>query len=389
MTQPEINPVTGFQLTNLLLLHLLPGVGKRRLFELLGQAPFLLSEPVDRNYWLYVEKELRCPVGGRDQASLQHRTDRVVERGQAGEYQLLHWFSPDYPALLRQIFDPPLVLFLKGEGALLSGDCLAVVGARRASDYGVAVAQEFSARLAEAGLVIVSGLAQGIDSSAHVGALKSGGRTLAVLGTGIDVVYPKQARGLYGRLCREGGVVTEFFPGTYPSPQNFPVRNRVISGLSLGTLIVEATQRSGSLITARLALEQGRELFAIPGPVHSPLSVGPNYLIQQGAKLVQVWQDVAEELPVDVRRRLNVPDNPASREPSLEQGLRPEGRNTCLTSDEEKVYNCLLLERKVHLDTLLEQSGLKAGRLSNVLLQLQFRDLVQELPGHFFLKTVR
>jgi len=275
---------------------------------------------------------------------------------------------------------------VRGDPTLLSGDCLAVVGARHASDYGVAVAQEFACRLANAGLVIVSGLALGIDSAAHLGALQAAGGTVAVLGCGIDIVYPKQSAALHRRILERGCLVSEFSPGLYPSPQNFPIRNRIISGLALGTLIVEATQRSGSLITARLALEHGRELFAVPGPVHSPLSVGPNYLIKQGAKLVQLWPDVLDELPRPVRERLR----PAAGDPAAaERPLGGGAENLRLTNDEEAVYKHVLFDRKVHLDDLLHRTGLSMGKLGAALLQLQFNNLIQELPGQYYLRSVR
>ncbi len=370
----------------LLLLHALPGAGPRKLMELVLRAPFLLAEPVDKNFWLFVQRESGLAVSRAEQRALERRAGGILDRAARGEFAILHWFDPGYPELLRHIYDPPLVLFLRGDPALLGGDCLAVVGARRASDYGVAVAQEFASRLAAAGLVIVSGLALGIDSSAHVGALKAAGGTVAVLGCGIDIVYPKQSAALPRRILERGCLVSEFPPGLYPSPQNFPIRNRIISGLALGTLIVEATQRSGSLITARLALEHGRELFAVPGPVHSPLSVGPNYLIKQGAKLVQIWPDVIDELPRPVQERLR----PAAGDPAAaERPLGGGAENLRLTNDEEAVYKHVLFDRKVHLDDLLYRTGLSMGKLGAALLQLQFNNLIQELPGQYYLRNVR
>ena len=371
---------------NLLLLHALPGAGPRKLMELVQRAPFLLAEPVDKNFWLFVQRESGIAVTRAEQRALEHRADGMLDRAARGEFALLHWFEAGYPELLRHIYDPPLALFVRGDPTLLSGDCLAVVGARHASDYGVAVAQEFACRLANAGLVIVSGLALGIDSAAHLGALQAAGGTVAVLGCGIDIVYPKQSAALHRRILERGCLVSEFSPGLYPSPQNFPIRNRIISGLALGTLIVEATQRSGSLITARLALEHGRELFAVPGPVHSPLSVGPNYLIKQGAKLVQLWPDVLDELPRPVRERLR----PAAGDPAAaERPLGGGAENLRLTNDEEAVYKHVLFDRKVHLDDLLHRTGLSMGKLGAALLQLQFNNLIQELPGQYYLRSVR
>ncbi len=383
----DITPPVAVKRENLLLLHQLPGVGNRKLMELVDRAPFLLAEPIDRNFWMYVEKMVRRVPPKSERGGLRRRIQRVIDRIERGEFRMLHRLSSGYPERLKHIYDPPLVLFVRGNEALLAADSLAVVGARNATDYGVAVARELAGRLATAGLVVVAGLARGIDSAAHVGTLKVGGQTLAVLGSGVDMPYPREARPLYRQLSEEGCVVSEFFPGTRPAPQNFPVRNRIISGLCLGVLIVEATQRSGSLITARLALEQGRELFAVPGPVHSPLSVGPNYLIKQGAKLVQVWQDVIEELPPHVQEKLSW-DPCLTVEDTLESrplADRPAAKER-LTSGEEKVYNLISFDRKVHIDELLQRSGLTVGRLGRVLLNLQFKRLIHEVPGQYYLK---
>jgi DNA processing protein len=381
--QPEAN------MLNLIVLQAVPGLGQRKLLELLQQAPFLLSEPVDRNFWLYIGKVLRKPVTAHETAVCQTLARQILHRIEAGEFSLIHLFQPEYPDLLRQIYDPPLALFVKGQAGLLHKPCLAVVGARQATDYGVAIAENLAARLSETGLVIVAGMARGIDSAAHVGSLKAGGGTVAVLGCGVDVAYPSQARRLYRRLCEEGCVVSEFLPGSRPNPQNFPLRNRVISGLSVGTVIVEASQQSGSLITARLTLEQNRELFAVPGPVHSPYSVGTNYLIKQGAKLVQVWQDVLEDLPLHVQENLQwspAPDEPGTNRAAPFGPAKPTVR---LSEEEEKVYEQLFYERKVHIECLLEKTGFGFGQLGRVVLALLTRGLIVELPGQYYLKNVK
>lgn len=376
-------------LFNLLLIHLLPGVGKRRILELLARAPFLLTEDPGRNFWLYLSREAGVPLPPHQTDVLTRHADGILARQEKGEFRLLYLHGEGYPPLLREIYDPPLLLFVKGDPELLSRDCLAMVGARHATDYGVAVAEAFASRLAASGLVIVSGLAKGIDAASHVGALRGGGRTAAVLGSGVDIAYPRETRDLHRRIAREGCIVSEFPPGTPPAPQNFPIRNRVISGLCRGVVIVEATQRSGSLITARLSLEHGRELFAVPGPVHSPASVGPNYLIKQGAKLVQVWQDIVEELPETVRARLHW--EPCSTLEALTGAVPLEApkTNESLTSEEESVYNRLSFDRKTHVEDLMGETGLSPGALGTALLSLQFRGLAEELPGQFFIRTVR
>src|SRR5215831_5120753 len=209
-----------------------------------------------------------------------------------------------YPEALREIFDPPPVLFARGRVELLQSLALGVVGTRRPTAYGIAVAERLSADLAHAGLTIVSGLARGIDTSAHKGCLAAGGDTVAVLGCGVDVVYPSENRKLYSEIAAKGLIVSEFPMNSTAFPQNFPIRNRIISGLSAGVLVVEGAQYSGSAITAKLAMDQGREVFAVPGNITSKASWGPNLLIKQGAKLVQDWNDVVAELPPEARRSL-------------------------------------------------------------------------------------
>src|SRR5438067_11776424 len=235
----------------------------------------------------------------RHQAELIRRP-----RGRVGPFRdsTITLLDKDYPQLLREIIDPPVVLPVRGNRELLARDSVAVVGSRRASPYAINAAKAITAPLAsDAKLVIVSGLARGIDAAAHEAALDAGGTTIAVLGTGIDLVYPKSHVRLSRRIEAEGLIVTELAPGTPPLASNFPPRNRIISGLSLGTVIVEATSRSGSLITARTAAEQGREVFAVPGPIFSAGSEGTHRLIQYGAKLVHDADDVLDELPGDLQ----------------------------------------------------------------------------------------
>lgn len=382
-------PHAAVVLLNLLVIHQVPGVGRRRVLELVDQSPGMLSDPVNAPFWNHLERRLKISVPHPERDLMVRGAERILEEAGKADFGILHLFGPAYPPLLKELYDPPLVLFHRGDAGLLTRPCIAVVGARKSSDYGVAVAQDLSLRLAKAGLVVVSGMALGADSSAHVGALKAGGKTVAVLGSGVDVPYPRQAAAIYRRICGEGCVVSEFPPGTWAAPQNFPIRNRLISGLCLGTVIVEATERSGSLITARLALEQGRELFAVPGPVHSPLSVGPNYLIKQGAKLVQVWQDVVEELPAGVRDKLAYKPLTQAGEALPVATLSGAPANHPLTSEEKRVYNLLFFDRKVHLETLLEQAGFSAGALAGILLKLQFDGLILEVPGQYFIRNVR
>ena len=212
--------------------------------------------------------------------------------------------DPRYPQPLREIFDPPILLFARGRVELLQTICLGIVGTRRPTPYGLAVAERLSGDLAHAGLTIASGMARGIDSAAHKGALAHGGNTIAVLGCGVDVVYPSENRKLAAELAARGLIISEFPMGAVAFPQNFPIRNRIVSGISVGVLVVEGAQYSGSAITAKLAIDQGREVFAVPGNITSKLSWGPNLLIKQGARMVQDWNDVIAELPPESRRRL-------------------------------------------------------------------------------------
>ena len=228
------------------------------------------------------------------------QVDKMAEAGAV----LITLGDPRYPQALREIFDPPILLFARGRVELLLSLAVAVVGTRRPTPYGLAVAERLSGDLAHAGLTIASGMARGIDTAAHKGALAAGGDTVAVLGNGVDVVYPAENRKLASDLAVKGLMVSEFPMGAVSFPQNFPIRNRIISGISLGVLVVEGAQYSGSAITAKLAMDQGREVFAVPGNITNKLAWGPNLLIKQGARLVQDWNDVVSELPAESRRHL-------------------------------------------------------------------------------------
>ena len=285
-----------------------------------------------------------------------------------------------YPEILREIADPPLVLYARGSVATLDLPAIAIVGTRHPSFYGLQMAEGLAGDLAERGIAVASGLARGIDGAAHRGCLASGGRTLAVLGSGIDVIYPREHRRLAEEIARAGLILSEYPPGTPPAPRNFPVRNRIISGLALGTVVVEAREASGSLITARAALEQNREVFALPGNVTSPASVGPNYLIKEGAKLVQSWRDIVEELPRPVRERIADAERPAGTQP-------PRGQP--LGAEEAAVLERLAADRATQFDELVGAGGLAIVELSKVLLELELRGLVRALPGGLYLKVAR
>ena len=230
---------------------------------------------------------------------------RELAKAQAIGCRLLTWDEPEYPTRLREIYDPPTLLYVRGNVELLNRHVLAIVGARRPTPYGNQMAERLGKDLAERGLIVASGLARGIDASAHKGALNSAsGSTIGVLGCGVDVIYPKENKRIFERIEQRGAIISEFPLGTFPAPQNFPIRNRIIAGMSLGVVVVEGAEHSGSLITARLAMEFGREVFGVPGNATHEASFGPNQLIKQGAKLVTGWEDVVEELPTPVRAEL-------------------------------------------------------------------------------------
>lgn len=288
-----------------------------------------------------------------------------------------------YPALLRETYDPPIVIYCLGSFSnAFSQPVVAIVGSRRCSTYGRNVAEKLSRELAERGVTIASGLARGIDSAAHRGALEGGGLTVGVMGTGLDAVYPKENRKLAARIVEQGALITEFPLATPPVSQNFPFRNRVISGLALGVLVVEGAERSGSLITARLAYEQGRDVFAVPGNITSAKSFGPNYLIKDGAKLVHTWRDVIEELPTEVKAPILSAERGESRIKQVAMDEVP------LSDSERKVLRMLNTDEAVHIDQLILKAGLGSGELMGALLKLEMMDRIRQLPGKSFVRRM-
>ncbi|HKQ73001.1 MAG TPA: DNA-processing protein DprA [Blastocatellia bacterium] len=293
----------------------------------------------------------------------------------------------DYPPLLREIYDPPIALYVRGDlKRACARPCLAVVGSRRCSTYGVNAAQSLARDLAQNGLTIVSGLARGIDAAAHRGALEAGGLTIAVVGTGLEMTYPKEHKKLEDEIAASGAVISEFPLGTPPLPQNFPYRNRVLSGLCFGVLIVEAAEHSGSLITARMANEQGREVFAVPGNITSQTSFGTNFLIKDGAKLVQHWRDVVEELPRDLKEKILGVDRP--KRDLAQSNVQQMFETVALSDDERKLLGLLTADAPSHIDQLLISSGMNSSDLMSALLGLEMKDRIRELPGKSYIKRI-
>jgi DNA processing protein len=298
--------------------------------------------------------------------------DDELRRVRAAGIDIVRFTSPGYPARLRTIADPPPFLYIKG--ALVAEDerAVGIVGSRSASDYGRRVARDLARGLASLGFTVISGMARGIDGAAHESALRAGGRTIAVLGSGVERPYPPEHEELYHRISEHGAVVSELPVGTRPMAFNFPARNRLISGLSLGVVVVEATEKSGSLITAAMALEQGREVFAVPGEAGASRSRGAHRLIRQGAKLVETVDDIIEEIAPQLARHGGAMTEAPARV------LPPNaGENT------RKVF-ALLQDNPLQVDQVIERSGLAAAQVLQILLDLELLGFVRQSPGNLY-----
>ena len=309
---------------------------------------------------------------------------RDLEASAKASCQVVAYSSDDYPRLLKQTPDPALVLYVRGDVKVLSQLAVAIVGTRRPTAYGTQVAQRLARDLAQRQLVIVSGLARGIDSAAHRGAIEAKGKTVALLGSGIDVIYPRENKRLADQVAEAGAVVSEFPPGTSPAPENFPIRNRTISGLSLGVVVVEAAEYSGSLITARLAAEQNREVFAVPGNITSAQSFGPNHLIKQGAKLVDEWMDVLEEFPAEIRMQLLPPAEASEETGTLTGSLFEQS----LSADQRIVFEVLRADAALFVDAILTSVPLPPPRVMTALLELEMAGVIRQLPGKNFIRKL-
>lgn len=352
-------------------LSLVPGLGvrgQRRLVDYFdGPEGVLLASAKERTKVSGIRPE--ALVGLSDVGAVRDRGENELERLAALGAQAISLDDQNYPSLLRQINAPPPVLYVQGRSELLGTCCVAVVGSRAATSYGHRIASSLARDLAVRGVTIVSGLALGIDACAHVGALSVSGGTVAVLGCGLDVVYPRQNHSLYEQIQESGLLVTEYPLGTRPEAFRFPARNRIIAGMSYGVVVVEAARKSGSLITAELALDEGREVFAVPGQADSFKSAGAHWLLQQGAKLVLSAEDIIEELPLC---------------PGIQGGEKAGGGvgQKSSTLDPEQLS---LLEKidpySMKRDTLIASSGLSPGRVAEFLLLLELEGLVEMLPG--------
>ncbi|HZQ21307.1 MAG TPA: DNA-processing protein DprA [Terriglobales bacterium] len=308
-------------------------------------------------------------------------------RAQAGGIKLVALSDPAYPVRLKEIYDPPLVLYVRGQVPTLAQPGIAVVGTRHPTPYGIGMAERLGCDLAARGLVIISGMARGVDTAGHRGAIAAKGKTIAVFGTGIDVTYPKENSRLADQILAFGGALISEFPiGTFAAPQNFPIRNRIISGMSFGVLVVEAAEYSGTRITARCALEQNREVFAVPGNVTNKNSWGPNTLIKQGARLVATWEDVWEELPADVR--LAVTPAPPSESP---EGTTASlfGEDGQLSPHEKKIFALLKADESTHIDEIVErlERDVSSSEIFAALFELELAGKVKQLAGKNFVRS--
>ena len=314
------------------------------------------------------------------------RAEEELGKARGAEATIVALGDQEYPERLTEIYDPPLCLYVRGDVSILSQPGMAVVGTRHPTPYGVGMAERLSCDLSARGIIIISGLARGVDTAAHRGAVNAKGKTVAVLGTGVDVIYPRENGKLAEQILSLGGAIISEFPvGTFAAPQNFPIRNRIISGLSLGVLVVEAGEYSGTRITARCALEQSREVYAVPGNVTNKLSWGPNTLIKQGAKLVATWEDVWEELPSGVREQLEA-DKPSASETPATASLFD---GAALSPHEKKIYALLRADDSTHIDELLDklQESMSSSEMFAALFELELSGKIRQLPGKNYVRT--
>jgi DNA processing protein len=381
MNSPEQNRLAWVALS------LTPGLGPKRILRAAKILPDLsslfrlsLTELESLNFPAPAAQFL---FTGKARSEAERELVRVVEQ----KGQILTFEDQDYPEQLREIFDPPPVLWVLGDVKLLARPAIAVVGTRHPTPYGTGMAEVLARDLASHRMVILSGMARGVDTAAHRGALAAGGRTVAVWGTGIDVIYPKENKSLAENILVAGGaIVSEYRLGTFPAPQNFPKRNRIISGISIGVLVVEAGENSGTRVTARCALEQNRDVYAVPGNVTTKNAWGPNTLIKQGAKLVATWEDVWQELPTQVRLQL---------EGELGFASQPEQAASIveelpLQEPEKIVLNALRHDEAVQLDELMDflESKLTSSEIFTALFELELANRVKQLPGKNYVRRM-
>jgi DNA processing protein len=365
-----------------LALALTPGLASRlsgRLLKEFGSPEEVFRAPLPRLERCKLPAAVAQAVF-KKQAFKRAEKELVSIRG-IENCRLLSWTDPEYPQSLLQIYDPPVLLYVRGDAQVLNLPSISIVGSRRPTLYGTQMAERMGREIAARGVVVVSGMARGIDALAHKGAMTVNGRAVGVLGTGINVCYPKENKKLYEKVLERGAIVSEFPLGTHPAPENFPIRNRIVAGMPLGVVVVEGAQYSGSLITARLAMEFGREVFGVPGNVTQPVSFAPNQLIRQGAKLVTNGADVIEDLPTPVRAMLVQAEQPEAEQRNLLLAAS-------LNSSEKKIYDLLNSDEAVHIDDIVERSGLNSSEVLATLFDLEMKGIVRQMPGKQFNKVL-
>ncbi len=351
-----------------LALSTIEGLGSIRISKLLQYFGDALS------IWKASEKELFQAIGIRSlvRKIVKHRekidVSELLDRMEKHKINYMTLIDTGYPEILKNIYDPPPVLFYKGEISFKE-PAIAIVGSRRSTGYGRKTAEKLAYELVQRGITVISGLARGIDTHGHIGALKAKGRTIAVLGSGLDIIYPPDNKELFIEIIKKGLVISEYPPGVEPYPGNFPQRNRIISALSMGIVVIEAAQRSGSLITADLALEQGKEVFAVPGNIDRPGSRGTNNLIKNGAKLVTGVDDILEELFLFKKAQINNSENGSA-------AIYPE-----LKDEEKKVLKVIQEDTEVHINDIIQRTGWDVSRVNTILLKLELKGLVSKEPG--------
>jgi len=374
-----------------LALTLTPGMGPTRIWKAmnrLGAAERVLEASLTELEGTGMPAQsAQFVFEGKAKAAAQEELKRVADAGGS----LLTPEDVDYPERLREIYDPPSALWIRGNASLLARPGIAVVGTRQPSPYGAGMAELLSRDLANRRMVILSGMARGVDTAAHKGAIEAGGKTVAVWGTGIDVIYPKENKKLAEQIVATGGTIVSEYPlGTFPAPQNFPIRNRILSGMSVGVLVIEAAEYSGTRITARCAMEQNRDVYAVPGNVTNKNAWGPNTLIKQGAKLTATWEDIWEDLPSQIRLALE--DEQAAATGGAES--KPGGaaslfNDTPLPEHERIVFERLRHDESTQLDELIEQleAELGSAEIFTALFELELAGRVRQLPGKNYVRA--
>ena len=385
MSSTAVSP-SATQLLEWLAISLTPGLGptkSRKLVEHFGTPAGVLRASLTELEATGIKAiSAQSMATGKSMEAAREELARVSAAGAIA----ICMDDPPYPPRLKEIYDPPLILYVRGNVEILTRPGIAMVGTRHPTPYGSGMAERLACDLATQGLVILSGMARGVDTASHRGAISAKGKTAAVFGTGVDVIYPKENSRLSEQILALGGALISEFPmGTFAAPQNFPIRNRIISGMSVGVLVVEAAEYSGTRITARCALEQNRDVFAVPGNVTNKNSWGPNTLIKQGAKLVATWEDVWEDLPPEVRLALTPASRPESGNDAPASLFPDEG----LPPHEKRILGLLKADEATHIDEIVErlEADMSSSEIFAALFELELGGKVRQMPGKNFVKS--